>query len=263
MVEDHVTSKNENVAKLDPIVDDDSTQKEVDNEAKDDEAKNNIEIQFEMKTENLNLQEENPESRSKSATDQLEESDHDPILNPYFSGASHPQERVGYESESPMLIKKQSKDEATEILTTTEEKQRAAEVPAPKEPIDVLQALNSIIKTFVPAKTSHKFDLDEFRDKLFFDNQYSINKTWYHDHAVMSCPAKHFLERFSVQGEFFEKYDWLSQLEIKNSFVWISFFYFKIIVRESICTILGFSWIWQSSPCWHVNLIELCYSVSV
>jgi hypothetical protein len=28
----------------------------------------------------------------------------------------------------------------------------------------------------------------------------------------MSCPAKHFLERFSVQGEFFEKYDWLSQL---------------------------------------------------
>jgi hypothetical protein len=209
LTEDQVTS-NENVAKLDPIVLDDSSLTQEDINEKVEEAKNNIEIQFEMKTsENLNLREETPESGSKPTSDLPEEllSDHDPILNPYFSGASHPQERVGYETESPVLIKKQSKDEATEILTTTEEKQRAADTLAPREPIDVLEALNSIIKTFVPTKTSQKFDLDEFRDKVFFDNKYSINKTWYHEHAVMSCPAKHFLERFSVQGEFFEKYD--------------------------------------------------------
>ncbi len=206
LTEDQVTS-NENVAKLDPIVLDDSQE---DVNEKLEEAKNNIEIQFEMKTsENLNLRDETPESGSKPTSDLPEEllSDHDPILNPYFSGASHPQERVGYETESPVLIKRQSKDEATEMLTTSEEKQRAADTLAPREPIDVLEALNSIIKTFVPAKISQKFDLDEFRDKVFFDNKYSINKTWYHEHAVMSCPAKHFLERFSVQGEFFEKYD--------------------------------------------------------
>ena len=209
LTEDQVTS-NENVAKLDPIVLSDSSLTQEDVNEKLEEAKNNIEIQFEMKTsENLNLRDETPESGSRPTSDLPEEllSDHDPILNPYFSGASHSQERVGYETESPVLIKKQSKDEATEILTTTEEKQRAADTLAPREPIDVLEALNSIIKTFVPAKTSQKFDLDEFRDKVFFDNKYSINKTWYHEHAVMSCPAKHFLERFSVQGEFFEKYD--------------------------------------------------------
>ena len=35
---------------------------------------------------------------------------------------------------------------------------------------------------------------------------YSLNPEWYRDHFIMSCPAQSFLERFSLQGEFFESY---------------------------------------------------------
>jgi len=104
---------------------------------------------------------------------------------------------------------KQSKDEATDILLKNEEKQKKdaeQQSSVPREPIDVLEALNTIIKSYLPAPST-KFDLYAFREKLFLDNQYSVNKTWYSDHIVMACPARHFLERFSVQGEFFEKYD--------------------------------------------------------
>ena len=110
-----------------------------------------------------------------------------------------------------LQIMKQSKDEATEILMSNEEKKkRAAEIAEPKEPADILQALNTIIKSYLPsaATSAAKFNFETFRDKLFLDTLYPVNKSWYDDHAIMSCPAKHFLERFSVQGEFFEKYDW-------------------------------------------------------
>lgn len=131
---------------------------------------------------------------------------HDPILNPYFSGVAQPVESIKTEPEPPVLIKKQSKDEAT-VSLSTEDKTRVAETLAPIEPIDILEALNKIVNTFVPLKVESKFDLEKFRDRVFLDNQYSVNKSWFVDHAVMSCPAKHFLERFSIQGEFFEKYE--------------------------------------------------------
>ena len=104
---------------------------------------------------------------------------------------------------------KQSKDEATDIVqsSTAKKQQQSTETLPPKDALDVLEAINTIIKSYLPSPTSPKFDLEEFRDKVFLDKQYSVNKTWYNDHTVMSCPAKHFLERFSVQGEFFEKYD--------------------------------------------------------
>jgi hypothetical protein len=108
-----------------------------------------------------------------------------------------------------LQITKQSKDEATDVLMSNEEKKRAGETMAPKEPTDILQALNTIIKSYLPSavNAATKFNLETFRDKLFLDTLYPVNKSWYDDHAVMACPAKHFLERFSVQGEFFEKYD--------------------------------------------------------
>ena len=49
------------------------------------------------------------------------------------------------------------------------------------------------------------FDLDEFRTTVMSDKRFELNKTWYNDYFIMSCPAKSFIERFSVQGEFFEK----------------------------------------------------------
>jgi hypothetical protein len=125
-------------------------------------------------------------------------------MNPFFSEPSYPAaERIEQDPDPPVLIKKQSKDEATEPLSTIEE--RAAKVSV--EPLDILEALNTLVKSFVPAKSSSRFDPDAFRDRLFLDNEYAVNRTWMVDHSVMACPARHFLERFSVQGEFFEKYD--------------------------------------------------------
>jgi hypothetical protein len=46
---------------------------------------------------------------------------------------------------------------------------------------------------------------------------------------VMACPAKHFLERFSVQGEFFEKYDWPDlSIVLKRDFATFPWIIFKL-----------------------------------
>ena len=140
-----------------------------------------------------------------SATLQVELTN-EPILNPHFSGAAPPPDKIETGPEPPVLIKKQSKDEATEPLATKEEISVAENLVA-TEPMHLLEALNKIVNSFVPLKTDTKFDLEQFRDRLFLDNLYSMNRSWSSDHTVMACPAKHFLERFSIQGEFFENYD--------------------------------------------------------
>ena len=130
----------------------------------------------------------------------------EPILNPHFSGAAPPPEKIETGPEPPVLIKKQSKDEATEPLATQEEI-RVGENLVPTEPMHLLEALNKIVNAFVPLKTDTSFNLEQFRDRVFLDSQYSMNRSWALDHTVLACPAKHFLERFSIQGEFFENYD--------------------------------------------------------
>ena len=53
--------------------------------------------------------------------------------------------------------------------------------------------------------SSEEFDLDEFHQKVMADKRFELNKTWYQDYFIMSCPAKSFVERFAVQGEIFDK----------------------------------------------------------
>ncbi len=76
--------------------------------------------------------------------------------------------------------------------------------------MQVLHALNSLIKQILPSSSSssqQKFDLEDFKSRLWLDAMYPMNKSWSEDHSVMVCPAKHFVERFSVLGEFFEQHN--------------------------------------------------------
>lgn len=94
-----------------------------------------------------------------------------------------------------ILIKKQSKDETVEIFDEMKS--------------SMLKTLNTIVKNYLPAQEieAKKFDKDEFYEKLKLDHdKYPLNMSWIQDFGVMSCPAQSFLERFSIQGEFFENY---------------------------------------------------------
>ena len=51
--------------------------------------------------------------------------------------------------------------------------------------------------------SENEFDPDEFRGRVMSDKRFELNKTWHENYFIMSCPAKSFLERFSVHGEFF------------------------------------------------------------
>ena len=69
----------------------------------------------------------------------------------------------------------------------------------------VLQTLNDIVQNYLPIQQDKKpFDPEEFYLRLKRDTKYPINVSWVEDFAVMSCPAQSFVERFSIQGEFFE-----------------------------------------------------------
>ena len=72
-----------------------------------------------------------------------------------------------------------------------------------------LNKFNSLVKEYLGGSKSlvgsseYEFDLDEFRGRVMSDKRFELNKTWHDDYFIMSCPAKSFLERFSVHGEFF------------------------------------------------------------
>ena len=105
-----------------------------------------------------------------------------------------------------VLIQKQSKDETTiEILGQSTNNIEKIAVKGGKTVID---ALNDIVETWLPAtiKPKKEFDPDEFYTKLIQYPLYEVNQSWTQDYSVMSCPAKVFKERFSIQGEFFDSY---------------------------------------------------------
>ena len=74
-----------------------------------------------------------------------------------------------------------------------------------------MNKFNSIVKEYLGSPKSlvgsskDEFDLDEFHRKVMSDKRFELNKTWYEDYFIMSCPAKYFVERFAVQGEIFDK----------------------------------------------------------
>ena len=75
-----------------------------------------------------------------------------------------------------------------------------------------LKKFNNLVKEYlggaksITSPSEKEFDLDEFHARVMSDKQFELNKTWYNNYFIMSCPAKSFIERFSVQGEFFEKH---------------------------------------------------------
>lgn len=76
----------------------------------------------------------------------------------------------------------------------------------------LLKKFNNLLNEFLGGEIGHPtkgkikggFDIDEFRATVMSDKRYELNKTWYQDYFMMSCPAKTFVERFCVQGEIFE-----------------------------------------------------------
>jgi len=122
---------------------------------------------------------------------------------------------------SEVLIKRQTKDETVvdisddnEPLVDDDSDVDAVNSIKPVDPEEggessssLLEKFSGILDNFL-AIDAEEFDIDAFRTRVYSDNNYNavINQTWYEDHAILSCPAKHFLERFSVQGEFFDSY---------------------------------------------------------
>ena len=83
--------------------------------------------------------------------------------------------------------------------------------PTKIDALFLLNKFNSLVKEYLGGPKSlvgskdGEFDLDEFHRKVMTDKRFELNKTWYEDYFIMSCPAKNFVERFAVQGEIFDK----------------------------------------------------------
>ena len=97
-----------------------------------------------------------------------------------------------------VLIKRQSKDETTETLVVTANKEK-------RVTDNVVEAITGMLNKLLPTARK-EFDYDEFNETVMKANQYVLHERWYKDHFVMSCPAQGFLERFSLQAEFFDRY---------------------------------------------------------
>ena len=90
------------------------------------------------------------------------------------------------------------------------EQQSATLKPVKIDALFLLNKFKSLVKDYLGTPkslvgSSEEFDLDEFHQKVMADKRFELNKTWYEDYFIMSCPAKSFVERFAVQGEIFDK----------------------------------------------------------
>lgn len=121
--------------------------------------------------------------------------------DPQFSEVKQEQSKDSVETNTQhqeVLIKRQSKDETIEPLVVKQEELLDATT--------VLETINEMFKQYLPSglQAKAKFDVDEFTSRLLADTQYPINASWKLNYSVMSCPAQTFVQRFTVQGEFFE-----------------------------------------------------------
>lgn len=110
------------------------------------------------------------------------------------------------EEASWMMIKRQSKDEAVQEVDLKPAVNSNRRRKISESVVDTLHDILGKFSKFLPTRPRH-FDHDFFVQKVMnSDSEYPLDTRWYDDHTVMSCPARTFLERFSLQGEFFEKY---------------------------------------------------------
>ncbi len=125
--------------------------------------------------------------------------DHGEDVQPEFSEATGPSEYDAKELDSSkLMIKSQSKDEAVEFVGSPAKTRTSS---------NVVEVLADMIKKMLPTQ-SRVFDpaafrqqvlLSEDRRRMHYNNATS---TWFNDHSVMACPARDFMNRFAIQGEF-------------------------------------------------------------
>ena len=91
-------------------------------------------------------------------------------------------------------------DELKAPVGDLSEYQEAAAKAVEKEKPGLLEKFSEIIETLLVP--DQEFDLQKFKEKLRLDKEKKyFNDSWLTDNSVLSCPAKPFAERFSVQGE--------------------------------------------------------------
>jgi len=144
---------------------------------------------------------------------------------PSFSEKLESKQKVVDNTQAPppseqLLIQKQTKDETVikvaAVKETSKQQSQAKPQPAPvgelseyqeaaakaaeKEKPGLLEKFSEIIETLLVP--DQEFDLQKFKEKLRLDKEKKyFNDSWLTDNSVLSCPAKPFAERFSVQGE--------------------------------------------------------------
>ena len=129
-----------------------------------------------------------------------------PTFSPADKAAASEAGPKEVEAPADLLIQRQSKDEtvvqtSSEAVADLSEYQEAAAAAAKPKPPSLLEKFSDIIETLLVP--DQPFDLEKFRAKVQADKVMHLNNSSVIDHSILSCPAKPFLERFSVQGEIF------------------------------------------------------------
>ena len=161
-----------------------------------------------LQLENVTIEDKNISLNSTSHMEKLE-LDFSAELKPLEVDESEPafskaeEKDVAEESPDDLLIQRQSKDETvvSSIQGPPAEKEDDGTDP---NPTSFLEKFTGIWESYL--MPNKEFDLDKFAAKVLSSNNNPINETWSMDHSILSCPAKHFLERFTIQGEYFDAY---------------------------------------------------------
>ena len=132
---------------------------------------------------------------------------------PEFDETDSDSSAVNQPHQDQVMLKRQSKDETTveidvpppRIADTSAGPVDVGENPSPSGAGAVVaEALANVINKLMPAK-QRGYDPSAYREKVLGgEQQYPLANATYHEHYRLSCPARGFLERFSIQGEFFE-----------------------------------------------------------
>lgn len=122
-----------------------------------------------------------------------------------FSGSV---EKVDIPTEDEsVMIKRQSKDETIEEPFKGSQDEKPTSSSEMGMAMEMVEALSNLVNKILVNYTDNvKYDPELFRLRVLEANEFKINPDWYSDHGIMSCAARSFLERFSIQGDFFEEY---------------------------------------------------------